>query len=251
MNKKKIYEKLGASWFQDVVFNVEKLKFAFIDRFCPNIGTLVDKYCNYNMQKKLKKCNDEEQRNAIIFDYNCRKLSFKREMVEKKNKNYHIDYNNASDFYKYLVWNKNVHMKGLFKDIICVSMCLALFNFLNGFWLGVSWFCFIYNIISLGVDFQCVNLQNYNMCRFKEKESVLTKLEMRKRKKDIEKYSNVSVKVYDKLSKEINLPDDRELVNSLDSLQELSELRNLVLEIKRKRHDNNQDLDSGIKIKIK
>ena len=36
-DEKKIYEILGATWFQKIVFKAEDLKFKFIDKFCPNI----------------------------------------------------------------------------------------------------------------------------------------------------------------------------------------------------------------------
>ena len=53
MEKEKLYEMLGAYWFQKVVFKVEDLKFKFRDRFCPNIDSW---YCNYCDKKVKKRC---------------------------------------------------------------------------------------------------------------------------------------------------------------------------------------------------
>ena len=46
-NKKiKLYERLGAEKFQDLVFVVEKIKFKIIKKFFPNIEKWFDKRCD-------------------------------------------------------------------------------------------------------------------------------------------------------------------------------------------------------------
>lgn len=101
--KKKLYERLGALWFQKVVFKVEDLKFKFIDKFCPNIDKWYSKQCDKKVNKLCSKNISIEEKNKIKYEYNLRKLRFKREIVEKKNRNYHFDMNNASSFKKIFI----------------------------------------------------------------------------------------------------------------------------------------------------
>ena len=176
MNKEKMYKVLGASWFQKVVFKVEDLKFKFIDKFCPNIDSWYCNCCDKKVRKLCLKVESEEERERIRLNYNFKKMAFKRELRNKKNRNYHIEFNNASKFKDYLLWNKKVHKHGMIWNGIWISLCgLCLFftsgaaSVLASIWLG-------YNVLALGVNFECVNLQNYNILRFEEKEEILKKI---------------------------------------------------------------------------
>mgnify|MGYP003304601969 CR=1 FL=1 len=52
-----------------------------------------------------------------------------KELREKKNRNYHIEFNNASKFKDYLLWNKKVHKNGMIWNGIWISLSsLALFS---------------------------------------------------------------------------------------------------------------------------
>lgn len=235
MDKKKLYEKFGAVWFQKVVFKVEDLKFKLIDKFCPNIGEWYSKKCDCKVRKLCSKTFDEEKRKEIRREYNYRKMRFKRELVEKKNRNYHMTLNNANSFYDYLLWNKKIHMHGIIKNLVCIGGYSILLNYLSGFWFGIVLADLVFNILSLGVNFQCVNLQNYNICRFKEKEDVLIRLEERKKAKDVRNYSLVGEKIYNQLEKSVECPKGSDIVDLLNSQEELEQLRKLALEIKRQR----------------
>lgn len=251
MDKKKIYEKLGACWFQKVVFKVEDLKFRLIDKFCPNLGDWYSKRCDHKVTKICSKIEDEEEKNKIRFKYNCKKMTFQRELVEKKNRNYHMTCNNASEFYKYLLWNKKVHVNGIIKNLFCITGCGIALAFTSGFWFGAACCYLGYNLLSLGVNFQCVNLQNYNICRFDEKREVLKKMEMRKRESDVKNYALVGEAICKKLESSVEKPKSTDVVASMTSVEELLQLRKLALDVKRQRSVGNVTSKEDVKINVK
>ncbi len=242
MNKEKLYEVLGASWFQKVVFKVEDLKFKFIDKFCPSIDSWYCNYCDKKVKKLCLKLENEEEKEKIRLKYNFKKMVFKKELREKKNRNYHIDFNNASKFKDYLLWNKKVHKNGMIWNGIWISLCsLALFftggigSVLTYIWLG-------YNIVALGVNFECVNLQNYNLCRYEKREDTLVKIERRSRDRDVKNFAKVGEKIYNKLCGRIEIPKSSEVVSSITDKEELEQLRKLALEVKEQRQKNSRVL---------
>lgn len=242
MEKEKLYEMLGASWFQKVVFKVEDLKFKFIDRFCPNIDSWYCNYCDKKVKKICLKLDTEEEKEKIRLKYNFKKMAFKKELREKKNRNYHIDFNNASRFKDYLLWNKKVHKNGMIWNGIWISLCsLALFftsgiaSVLTSVWLG-------YNVLALGVNFECVNLQNYNLCRYEKREDTLVKIERRSRDRDVKNFAKVGEKIYNKLCNRIEMPKSSEVVSSITDKEELEQLRKLALEVKEQRQKNSRVL---------
>lgn len=247
--KKLLYEKLGALKFQKIVFKIEKIKFKLIDKFCPNIYIKYNNWCDKKVNKLCSKNISEEEKNRIRFVYNCRKISFKRELLEKKNVNYHFKNNNASEFYKYLNWNKKVHQKGMINDVIGIILSVLGICLFSNFFFIASIISLIYNAISLVIDFECVNLQNYNICRFEEKKHILARLEKRSLERDLQKYSDVSKKIYNELSSSTKLPQGEEIVSKLTTLEEIRQLRQLALEIKNKRSYENNEEENKEKIK--
>ena len=235
MDKEKLYRLLGASWFQKVVLKVEDLKFKFIDRFCPNIDKWYCNYCDKRVHKLCLKVDSKEEQERIRLNYNFKKMSFKKELRDKKNRNYHIDFNNASKFKDYLLWNKKVHRDGMIWNGIWISLCsLALFftsgiaSILTSIWLG-------YNILALGVNFECVNLQNYNILRFEEKEEVLKKMERRSKNRDVKNFAKVGERIYNKLCNRVEIPRSSDVVSDITDKEELEQLRRLALEVKEQR----------------
>lgn len=245
-NKKILYEKLGALKFQKTVFKVEKLKFELINKFFPNMDKWFNKYCEKRVYRLCKKNMSEEEKSNIIFNYNCMKLSLKKELVEEKNRNYHFNNYNANSFYNYLLWNKEVHKNGMIRDLIGILISILGICLFNGFMGTISIILLIYSVLVLAIDFECVNLQNYNMCRFEERRELLSKIEERKTKSDIKNYSNVSDKVYEKLKNNIEIPTSSEVVKSLTTKEQLEELRKLALEIKKQRQTEEE-----YKVKVK
>ena len=242
MDKEKLYRLFGASWFQKVVLKVEDLKFKFIDRFCPNIDKWYCNYCDKRVHKLCLKVDSKEEQERIRLNYNFKKMSFKKELRDKKNRNYHIDFNNASKFKDYLLWNKKVHRDGMIWNGIWISLCsLALFftsgiaSVLTSIWLG-------YNILALGVNFECVNLQNYNIFRFEEKEEILKKMERRSKNRDVKNFAKVGKRIYNKLCNRVEIPRSSDVVSDITDKEELEQLRRLALEVKEQRQTSSKVL---------
>ena len=124
-------KKLGAEWFQEIVFKVENLKFKVLKKYFPNCTERYDKKCDRKCKKELKKAKSEEERKLIIFHYRELKMLFRKEINTEQNRNYHLDKKRPSDTLRYLEWNKNVHQKLLLIDFIALPIlsCVALAGF--------------------------------------------------------------------------------------------------------------------------
>ena len=245
-DKEKLYKALGAEWFQKVVLKVEDQKYKFINKFCPNIDKWYDKYCERRVKKLCKKAKTEEERKNIRFIYNYNKMRFKRELVEQKMRNYHMDLNNATEFKKYLLMNKRIHQKGIKANLIKIVCSIILTPFIAKSYLWLVNAYLIYNLIALGINFQCVNLQNYNLYRFQDNEEQLARIESRIKTKNAQQYSQVGKKIYKGLEQSIKCPDPKDLVKSLNK-KELEQLKKLVLSTANKRQTANKSQEAKSK----
>lgn len=251
IDKKKIYEFFGAVWFQKVVFVAEDIKYKVIDKFFPNIYEWYSKRCDIKVTKLCKKTNCEEKKNNIRREFNYKKMALKKELIERKNRNYHITLNNANSFYNYLLWNKKVHLKGLIRNIISIAGCSIAINFLSGTWLSLVLIYLIFNTIALAINFECINLQNYNICRFNKKKELLTKLENRQKEKDKKNYALMGKTIYEQLEENIERPKSEKIISKLNTSEELEQLRKLALEIKKCRYDSDKENDIKSKKRVK
>ena len=71
---------------------------------------------DYQKKKLLRKAKTEEQKKKVIENVKLAKMAMRKELIEEKNRNYHIDNNRPTEIKKYLLWNKQVHKTGLIKD---------------------------------------------------------------------------------------------------------------------------------------
>ena len=90
--------------------------------------------------------------------------------------------------------------------------------------------------------FECVNLQNYNLCRYEKREDTLVKIERRSRDRDVKNFAKVGEKIYNKLCNRIEIPKSSEVVSSITDKEELEQLRKLALEVKEQRQKNSRVL---------
>ncbi len=211
--KKKIErcEKLGAIKFQKIVFKVEKLKYKIIKKIFPKYQTRLEKIIDKEYKKAIKKASSSEERQEIKKKYQKRKVMSRKEIVNESNLNYHINQNNPQEFKKYLNYNKGVHKRGLIKNAIIGSLSLT------GCILGIAPVISIplLAIESLGAvkNFQCVNLQNYNLYRLEEKKEKLERISKRREEQNLERYGKGSELIAKKLSEQndASLPTIKEI----------------------------------------
>lgn len=219
-----ICEKLGAKTFQKFVFFIEKLKFKTIKKVFPNFINNYDKFCNFKMNKKLKKVHSEQSKQKIINYYRKQKLAIRKEFNLEQNRNYHINKNKPSEIIHYLNWNKDVHVKGLIMNLILIPSLITAI--LCG--LSILTPYLLIEIFSLFINFECVNIQNYNIYRFKEKEDKLLKIEDKTQKMNLQKYDK-AIQVIDKtLTESKEIPSIDDLINNIKDKEQLIQLRNMI-----------------------
>lgn len=226
--KKKIElcEKLGANKFQKVVFKVEELKYKVIKTFFPRYIEWYDKLCDRKKKKELKKAKTKEEQKKIIDHYRMQKMIMRKEFHREQNRNYHMDPNKPTEILHYLNWNKDIHMKGIIKNAIAIPALAITAAF--GIWPTVVLPFLALEVGNLFVNFQCVNIQNCNIYRFKQREETMKKLEERRNKRNIEQYSEAGSLVTRTMEKTEEIPSLSQIIDSIQTKEELEQFRKLV-----------------------
>ena len=221
-------EKLGAKKFRKLVFKVEDLKFKIIKKLCPRYIEWYDKLCDRKRDKQLKNVKTPEERKRIVDHYRRQKLMMRKEYNRGKNRNYHIDKNKPTEILHYLNWNKQVHKRGMVKNAIAIPALGIAAG------LGIVPFITIPFLVaeigSLFINFQCVNLQNYNIYHYKEREEATKRKEEQRVKDNIERYSKAGEVVSRSMKKTEGIPSLSQIIDSIETKEELEQLRNLVQE---------------------
>lgn len=276
--KIELCKKLGADKFQKVVFKAEELKFKFIRKFIPRYIEHMDKLYDWIGKKELEsskkslkrykrikedtiqrlsRTTSEEKKTKIkkranrklkrikqsiipaeVIKKNVQsnKILMRKEYYLSQNRNYHMDLDRPTEMLSYLEYNKRVHMNGLKRN----AVFLPIFTGLSIAFPIVTPLA-AYELASTFINFQCVNIQNCNIYRFKQKEEKLKKIEERRAKTNIKKYGKVSSIVSKELAKSKDrLPTMDEIITSVgDDKEALAELRQLALSTMSKRNATN------------
>lgn len=231
--KMKLHRNLGAEKFQKVVFGVEKVKFKVLKTICPNFIRYFDKYCDFKKKRAINKANSEEEINKINQKYLFEKMAMRKEFNQEKNRNYHIDSKKPTEIIKYLNWNKKVHKHGLIKDAVVIPFLVA------GTVTGIPGALplLILELISAGINFECINIQNYNICRYKLAEDILKRKEEKRVNKNIEEYGEAATVVHKAISKKTDLPSVDDIIDNIDNKNQLDQLKKLVEEARKERQE--------------
>ena len=264
--KIELCKKLGADKFQKVVFKVEELKFKFIRRFIPRYLEHMDKLFDWIGKKELEsskkslkrykrikedtiqrlsRTTSEEKKTRIkkranrklkrikqriipaeVIKKNVQtnKLLARKEYYLSQNRNYHMDLDRPTEMLAYLEYNKRVHMNGLKRN----AVFLPIFTGLSIAFPIVTPLA-AYELASTFINFQCVNIQNCNIYRYKKREEKFKKVEERRTQTNVRDYGNVSTIVSEKLKeKEDELPTIDEIIESVRNNPEArAELRKM------------------------
>ena len=273
--KIELCKKLGADKFQKVVFKAEELKFRFIRRFIPRYIEHMDKLYDWIGKKELessRKAKEKSQRireeakkrisrttseekktkikkrankkllrlqskiipeEVIKKNVQSNKILMRKEYHLSQNRNYHMDLDRPTEMLSYLEYNKRVHMNGLKRN----AVFLPIFTGLSVAF-PITTPLVAYELASTFINFQCVNIQNCNIYRFKQKEEQLKKIEETRTRTNIRKYGKVSSIVSKELAKtEDRLPTMDEIIASVGNDKEaLAELRQLAISTMSKRN---------------
>ena len=232
--KMRLHKNLGALKFQKVVFALEKAKFKVLKTICPNFIKYFDKYCDFKKKKAINNATSEEEINKINSAILFEKMAMRKEFYQEKNRNYHINNNNPTEIYKYLEWNKKVHKQGLIKDAFLIPI-LATGTILQ---IPGALPFLIAELISAGVNFECINIQNYNICRYKLSKDILKRKEEKTSNRRIEEYSDASEVVAKTIDKKKDVPKFDEIIENIENTNQLEQLKKLIKEEQRKRKEN-------------
>lgn len=250
--KKKICEKFGAEKFQELVFITEKIKYKVMKKIMPNFLDFYDKETEKIQKKRIKKAKTKEEIIEINKASNYAKLRTHREYNREQNRNYHINKTDATEIYGYLEWNKNVHKNGLmwntiFGSVWSIAIILAPE-------IATPYFIVLLAIeaIKALINFECINLQNYNICRYKLVEDRIVQREIRRVKSEIGDYGEAAKIVHEKITGEEKLPSISEIIDSMETKVQSEQLKNIILrEMARRNEEKQKVLSKTNKIYVK
>lgn len=281
--KIELCKRLGADRFQKVVFKAEELKFKFIRKFIPRYIEHMDRLYDWigrqelasskraqekskkireAAKKKLSKTTSEEKKDKIKMRANKKlsklqskiipeevikknvqtnKILMRKEYYLSQNRNYHMDLDKPTEMVSFLEYNKRVHMNGLKRN----AVFLPIFTGLSVAF-PIATPLVAYELASTFINFQCVNIQNCNLYRFRKKEELFKRIEQRRVQSNIREYGKVSSIVSKKLNeKQDKLPTMDEIIASVgDDKEALQELRQLALRTMSKRNAVNSNANA-------
>ncbi len=225
-------ERLGAKQFKKVVQKVEKIKFKLQKRFFPNFTNKINSLWDRKEKKMLKRCSSEEERKQVKQDINTMKMLNKREDNYEMNRNYHLFRNRFGELLNYLNYNKNVHKKGVIVDSVCLPGLVAL-STINPIFIPVA----ILDAISLFLNFQCVNLQNYHIYKIEKNREGFAKKERQAITNTQQNYSE-GVKLINKVieSDDKEVSADERLKQIQTEKESLIKAREMILKERERRN---------------
>lgn len=240
-------KKLGAVQFQKIVFVVEKIKFKVLKTLVPNYIKYFDKHVDRMVKKKLKYANSEEERRGILYKAKMDKMQERREFYQEKNRNYHMYKENPTLIIKYLEKNKEIHEHGLIRNAIFGGLMIP------GIILGSEFalIFFLLELLSAGINFECINLQNYNIARLTKIADKMKIREERRKAKDAETYKDVAKEIHEAIMEKDEIPTIDEVLARADTPEKLEQLKQLLAKVKSERNIPETQAESGIKKSIK
>lgn len=249
--KYKLHEKLGARWFQNIVGKYDQKKFwllnkvrnrkrsklltkLFPKRKKKEKPSVIDRFINYREKELLKKATTEEQIRIIKEETIRNKNIIKKQIKEGKSVNYYEGVDRRVELFPdYLKLNKKHHQNALKKDMVVIGICIGV-----GL-LGMPvlpWIVGSYQALDVIKDLQCINLQEYNLARIKTIEKKLVARNMQK----MQQIYNENQEAIESLQKAKqqgkNIYTVEGLLDSLDSVEALQQLRKSFLETKEEKN---------------
>ena len=142
-----------------------------------------------------------------------------------------MDENKPTEFISYLNWNKAVHKKGLIKNCAVIIGALGLNIF--GIAPTLTTLAIIWELLSAFINFQCINIQNSHIYRFKMLEPALKKREERKSNSNLVNYSKAA-NVYGRtIQNTIDVPTIEQVIANIKTPEEVEQLRKMIESVRR------------------
>lgn len=226
-NNTRVNEYLGAKWFRKCALKLEELKYKIIDRLFPNYEELYEARLTKKYDKELEKPHTDEEKEKIKFTYHKKILEARKEKNSKRNRNYHLNRDNPMEMVKHLENNKRIHVKGLIKNGVIYGTLIILFILKVPLYVTIP--LTVLNTISSAINFECINLQNYNIKRFEANKDKFEELRKRKEERDLEKYKDISHVVSTTINNSREIPKKEDIVGALTTREQILQMRNLIL----------------------
>ena len=223
----KKYEKLGALRFKKIVLNIERVKYKFESKFTPFLLRSYDKISDYFKKKSLNKVKSIEDKERISKDFICKKMLFHKQLNKRMNANYHMDNENPLEIIDYLKWNKKIHERLFKKNLVCIPLFVGI-SFINPVVGGVF---FVGETFSLIINFECINLQNYNLTRLEIVKDKLIKKQLRQQQKYVEENEEAIELISEKINEKndmLSFEDITNLIKNIDSREKLLQIKNMI-----------------------
>ena len=172
----------------------------------------------------MNNANSEEEINRIQENYITAKVSMRKELNLEQNINYHMNNEQPTEIIKYLNWNKNIHKRNLaFNAMAIAALSLGTATAIPG-----ALPVLMLELISAGINFECINIQNFNICRYKIQEDILRKKEEKKTKENIEKYGDIAHKAKEKRNKKGDMLTSDEMIDCIDNIEQLEQFKKMI-----------------------
>ena len=176
-----------------------------------------------NKMSILVNIKTEEERKQIIENTKLAKMAMRKELNAEKNRNYHMDSKRPTEIKKYLEWNKSVHTKGLITNGIIIPIAIAgmIFHVPGAIALLVI------ECLSAAINFECINIQNYNICRIDRMIPILQKREEDRMQQQIEEFGKASEVIHRSIEQSESLPTFDEILANINDPEQLRQMREM------------------------
>jgi len=110
----------------------------------------------------------------------------------------------------------------------------------------------VIELCSAFLNFECINIQNYNIYRYKKVESSMKKRVVRQYKNNIEKYGEASEVVFNSLDKDnTKLPSVDEIVENITTKEQAVQMKELIDKMMNERKSPSSDKNTNQFVKKK
>ena len=95
---------------------------------------------------------------------------------------------------------------------------------------GFSWAIpiLIYELLSTGINFECVNIQNYNICRYKKVEDALKRREEKRMARNVQEYGQAAEVIKKSVEASESVPSIDEIISNVKNPEQLRQLKALI-----------------------
>lgn len=223
--------------FQKVVFKIEKTKWKTIKKVYPNYPKKLEAFYRKIRDKELKYAKTEEQKRIINNIYKFNVLLMRREFYTEKNNNYHMDMLNPLGMIDYLKVNKDIHMRWLKVDAIAMPVLITLLA------LGNTWAVPIIGITTLETlkNIKCVTQQNYKIEKIMKEQEKLERIANKRIDNREKKYGEAQKLISEKVLESEELPSMTEIIDNIQSKEQLEQLKQLIINEAKIREQRNKD----------